>query len=51
MLDRGVAFIDARVDSTRRRYQGREERPLPEKSAKAVDFDRTQDQFDLRSCR
>ena len=49
MLDRGVAFIDARVaaEYAEKTIKGAKSLPYREKSAKAVDFDRTQDQFDL----
>ena len=49
MLDRGVPFIDARVaaEYAEKTIKGAKSLPYREKSAKAVDFDRTQDQFDL----
>ena len=49
MLDRGVPFIDARVaaEYAEKTIKGAKNIPYREKSAKAVDFDRTQDQFDL----
>ena len=49
MLDRGVPFIDARVaaEYAEKTIKGAKNVPYREKSAKSVDFDRTQDQFDL----
>ena len=49
MLDRGVAFIDARVaaEYAEKTIKGAKNVPYREKSAKSVDFDRAQDQFDL----
>jgi rhodanese-related sulfurtransferase len=49
MLDRGVTLIDARVatEYAEKTIKGAKSVPYREKSAKAVDFDRTQDQFDL----
>lgn len=49
MLDRGVPFIDARVatEYAEKTIKGAKNVPYREKSAKAVDFDRAQDQFDL----
>jgi rhodanese-related sulfurtransferase len=49
MLDRGVPFIDARVatEYAEKSIKGAKSVPYKEKSAKSVDFDRTQDQFDL----
>ena len=49
MLDKGVPFIDARVaaEYAEKTIKGAKSIPYREKSAKAVDFDRTQDQFDL----
>ena len=49
MLDRGVPFIDARVaaEYAEKTIKGARNVPYREKSAKSVDFDRTQDQFDL----
>ena len=49
MLDRGVPFIDARVatEYAEKTIKGAKSVPYKEKSAKAVEFDRSQDQFDL----
>lgn len=49
MLDRGVPFIDARVaaEYAEKTIKGAKSVPYREKSAKAVDFDRAQDQFDV----
>jgi rhodanese-related sulfurtransferase len=49
MLDRGVPFFDARVatEYAEKTIKGAKSVPYREKSAKAVDFDRKQDQFDL----
>lgn len=49
MLDRGVPLIDARVaaEYAEKTIKGAKNVPYREKSAKAVTFDRTQDQFDL----
>jgi rhodanese-related sulfurtransferase len=49
MLDKGVPFVDARVaaEYAEKTIKGAKSVPYREKSAKAVDFDRTQDQFDL----
>ena len=49
MLDKGVAFIDARVaaEYAEKTIKGAKNVPYREKSAKSVDFDRAQDQFDL----
>jgi Rhodanese-related sulfurtransferase len=49
MLDKGVPFIDARVaaEYAEKTIKGARSVPYREKSAKATDFDRTQDQFDL----
>jgi rhodanese-related sulfurtransferase len=49
MLDKGVPFIDARVaaEYAEKTVKGAKNVPYREKSAKTVDFDRTQDQFDL----
>ena len=49
MLDKGVPFIDARVaaEYAEKTIKGAKSVPYREKSAKAVDFDRKQDQFDL----
>ena len=49
MLDKGVPFIDARVaaEYAEKTIKGAKNVPYREKSAKSVDFDRTQDQFDL----
>jgi len=49
MLDGGVPFFDARVatEYAEKTIKGAQSVPYREKSAKAVDFDRKQDQFDL----
>ncbi len=49
MLDKGVPFIDARVanEYAEKTIKGARSVPYREKSAKAVDFDRSQDQFEL----
>lgn len=49
MLDKGVPFFDARVatEYAEKTIKGAKSIPYKEKSAKAVDFDRKQDQFDL----
>lgn len=49
MLDRGVLFIDARVaaEYAEKTIKGAKSVPYREKSAKSVDFDRAQDQFDV----
>ena len=49
MLDRGVLFVDARVaaEYAEKTIKGAKNVPYREKSAKSVDFDRAQDQFDL----
>jgi len=49
MLDKGVPFIDARVSAeyAEKSIKGAKSVPYREKSAKAADFDRAQDQFDL----
>ena len=49
MLDKGVPFIDARVaaEYAEKTIKGAKSVPYREKSAKAVDFDRGLDQFDL----
>lgn len=49
MLDKGVPLIDARVaaEYAEKTIKGAKSVPYREKSAKAVDFDRKQDQFDL----
>lgn len=49
MLDAGVPLIDTRVaaEYAEKTIKGAKSVPYREKSAKAVDFDATQDQFDL----
>jgi rhodanese-related sulfurtransferase len=49
MLDSGVPFIDARVatEYAEKTIKGARSVPYREKSAKAVDFDRKLDQFDV----
>jgi rhodanese-related sulfurtransferase len=49
MLDKGVPFIDARVASeyAEKTIKGAKSVTYHEKSAKAVDFDRNLDQFDV----
>jgi rhodanese-related sulfurtransferase len=49
MLDRGVPFFDARVatEYAEKTIKGAKSIPYREKSAKATDFDRKMDQFDL----
>jgi rhodanese-related sulfurtransferase len=49
MLDRGVPFFDARVatEYAEKTIKGAQSVPYREKSAKAVDFDRKLDQFDV----
>ena len=49
MLDKGVPFIDARVatEYAEKTIKGAKSVPYKEKSAKSVDFDRSQDQFDV----
>lgn len=49
MLDSGVPLIDTRVaaEYAEKTIKGAKSVPYREKSAKAVDFDATQDQFDL----
>ena len=49
MFDRGVVMIDTRVASeyAEKTIKGAKSVPYKEKSAKAANFDRSQDQFDL----
>lgn len=49
MLDQGVPLIDTRVASeyAEKTVKGAKSVPYREKSAKDINFDRTQDQFDL----